>query len=541
MGEYVNAVVGTAANAPSEGPRRQLTLSEAMASGRPDPTLVLQLWTAFMGCQQRKDMQEGREYYRNNSAIDKKKRTIIGEYGNVEEYKEGVVSNSKIKHPDFRTFVRQKISYLMSRPFTIKCEDKGLQTVLEGYFGERVRATVRELAKRTIYSGRAPIEVYYDKQGEMRVRALEPDCVVPYWADAERSSLIAALRRWEEDVLEPDGKIKRVAHFDFYNQDGVWHYVTAQNGNVVVDVARGVDGWDANFYANVPVTDEQGKPVLALDPTTNQLVQPTDVIGKNFARVPILFARYNDEELPLLRFVKSLVDAYDLDVSELDDEIHDVPNSIKVIKGYNGESLGELVHNLRLFRAVSVQADGGVEDVGQAVDSTAAENHLTRLRKDMYSGASCVDTTRVDNLGNQSGVAMRYIYSDLDMDCMELWTDVEEQVLKPLATFFLYDHYAKTGQQFANPQVDFIANTDIAVNETETVTNLKNSVGLISEETIIANHPYVTDASAELERVRKEREEALSLMGGDNLGVLGGKATQPKQVTSRNNGEKGGN
>jgi len=539
MGEYVNAVVG-APNAGQGQPQRQLTLGEAIARGRPSPELVLQLWTAFANCPQRKAMQEGHEYYRNNSEIDNKRRTIIGEYGNVEEYKEGVVSNSKIKHPDFRTFVRQKITYLMSRPFTIKCKDQALQGVLEDYFTPKVRATIRELAKKTIYSGRAPIEVYYDKQGEMRVRALEPDCVIPYWADAERSSLLASLRRWEEDVVGPDLKIKRVAHFDFYNADGVWHYVMAESGSLVVDVARGVDGWDANFYVNAPVTDEGGKPLLSIDPTTKKVVQPTELVAKNFARVPILFARYNDEELPLLRFVKSLVDAYDLDVSELDDELHDVPNSIKVIKGYNGESLGELVHNLRLFRAVSVQSDGGVEDVGQAIDSTAAENHLTRLRKDMYSGASCVDTTRVDNLGNQSGVAMRYIYSDLDMDCMELWTDIEEQVLKPLATFFLYDHYARTGQSFSNIKIDFIANTDIAINETETVTNLKNSVGLISEETIVANHPYVTDATAELERLRKERRDALSLMGGDNLGALGGTPTQPKQTTSKANGAKGG-
>lgn len=537
MGEYEEALKGQGVPAP----QRQTTLSEALARGRPNPTLLLSLWSAFEGGPQRKEMQLGHEYYRNNTEIDSKRRTIIGEAGNVEEYKEGVVSNSKIKHPDFRTFVRQKISYLMSRPFTIVCKDKGVQNVLEGYFTPKVRGVVRELAKRTIYSGRAPVEVYYTREGEMRVRALEPDCVIPYWEDADRTNLLAALRRWEEDVVMPDLKVKRVCHYDFYNADGVWHYVVADGGALVPDVARGVDGWDANFYTNVPVTDGQGKPVLALDPTSGKLIQPTEVVGKNFARIPILFARYNDEEIPLLRFVKSMVDAYDKDVSEIDDELHDVPNSIKVIKGYNGESLGELVHNLRLFRAVSVQADGGVEDVGQAMDSTAAENHLTRMRKDMYSGASCVDTTRVDNLGNQSGVAMRYIYSDLDMDCMDLWTDIEEQVLKPLSTFFLYDHYQKTGKSFGNPEVDFVANTDIAVNETETVTNLKNSVGLISEETIVANHPYVKDAAEELGKLRKEREDALSLMGGDNLSVLGGVRTQPKQTTSKTNGEKGGN
>lgn len=518
---------------------RGLSLSEAMAKGRPNPLLISRLWNMHEHGAQRAEMLEGERYYHNHGDIENKKRTLIGEGGNVEEYKEGVLSNSKIRHPDFRTFVRQKVTYLMSKPFSIQCKDEALRKTLEGYFTEGVRATIRNLTKKVVCAGRAPLEVYYTKEGELRVRCLRPENVVPYWADDERKTLLAALRRWEEDVVQPDYSIKRVVRFDFYNADGVWHYVVADDGSVAVDVAMGSDGWDANFYSNVPVTDGKGNVVLTTDPTTGQPTPSTELVGSVFSRLPILFAKYNDDEMGLLNFVKSMVDAYDTDVSDIDDQLRDVPNSVKVIRGYNGENLGELVHNLRLFRAVSVQSDGGVEEVGRDLDTQAAENHLTRLRKDMYSAASCVDTTRVDNLGNQSGVAMRYIYSDLDMDCMELWMDLEEQVLKPLSKFFLYDHYARTGQTFADQNVDFVPNTDIAINETETITNIKNSVGIISEETLVANHPYVTDVTTELGRIRKEREDALSLMGGDALGLLGGTKSQPKQITSRKNGEKG--
>lgn len=39
------------------------------------------------------------------------------------------------------------------------------------------------------------------------------------------------------------------------------------------------------------------------------------------------------------------------------------------------------------------------------------------------------------------------------------------------------------------------------------LTTVKNSVGIISNETIIANHPWTTDAAEELAKVKKEQSE----------------------------------
>ena len=61
-------------------------------------------------------------------------------------------------------------------------------------------------------------------------------------------------------------------------------------------------------------------------------------------------------------------------------------------------------------------------------------------------------------------------------------------------------------------EVDIIFNTDMIINESETIADAGNSVGIISEETIIANHPWVTDVQAELDRVKKEKEEKMNGM-----------------------------
>lgn len=530
--------------APSGGD--DLILEDYLVSKVPSPKVIDGLVSRFKASAEYGMMSEGYSYFKNSTLIDKKKRTIVGEGGSLEEYPDGVLSNSKVKHPDFSTMVRQKKAYLMSRPFSIHCDDKDLQDVLEGYFNERVRATLKEGVARATYSGKCPFEVYYDAKGVMRLTVRRPTEVIPYWADEEHTELIAALRISSSTLVKSDGTMRDVVRYSFYNQGGVYKYVREEKDGItstVVDDSEsfnGVKGMSPHFYRDVSEVDANGAALYETDPATGEPTERKRTEGFVFARLPILFFKYNSEEDSLLKYVKPLVDEYDDISSQYADELKDTENSIKVIKGYNGENLGELVHNLKLFRAVTVQSDGGVEAVTTPIAHQAYENHLTRVRKDMYSAGSCVDTTRVDNLGNQSGIAMRYIYSDLDMTSMEMWDSLEEQVLKPLIEFFLYDYYAKNpgAPKFKNMKVDFIPNTDIAVNETETISNIKNSVGIVSNETLLANHPYVTDVTSEMERVKKERDEMMAELGADGMASLGGSKKQPKEITSRKNGEK---
>ena len=67
-------------------------------------------------------------------------------------------------------------------------------------------------------------------------------------------------------------------------------------------------------------------------------------------------------------------------------------------------------------------------------------------------------------------------------------------------------------------------NNDIVVNDSETIENLKNSVGIISKRTLVANHPYVDDVEDEIKQIEKEtKEEQEQFMvqngAGDNFGT----------------------
>lgn len=48
------------------------------------------------------------------------------------------------------------------------------------------------------------------------------------------------------------------------------------------------------------------------------------------------------------------------------------------------------------------------------------------------------------------------------------------------------------------------------INETEAISNCKASVGILSDETIVKMHPWVSDPEQELQRIKDEKEEAAS-------------------------------
>ena len=67
---------------------------------------------------------------------------------------------------------------------------------------------------------------------------------------------------------------------------------------------------------------------------------------------------------------------------------------------------------------------------------------------------------------------------------------------------------------FTERNFSVVFNTDMPVNETDVITNCKNSAGLISSKTILENHPWVKSAEEEQRRIDEEKQKASESFGG---------------------------
>ena len=223
--------------------------------------------------------------------------------------------------------------------------------------------------------------------------------------------------------------------------------------------------------------------------------------GYNWSRAPLVWLRYNEEELPLCRYVRDLIDDYNWQTSVTADALRDVAKFVYILKNYGGADLDEFVRDLRQCLAVKVEGDGGVDKLQTDLDVSAVLAFLERERRDLFDFASAVDT-RDPDLGSASGTALGFRYMDLDADCADLADELQAAFrrLKP----FLDTWLQATGRgDFSGAafRVDF--NMDMPVNESEVIANVNASRELLSPRTLLANHPWVADVEREL----REREE----------------------------------
>ena len=104
--------------------------------------------------------------------------------------------------------------------------------------------------------------------------------------------------------------------------------------------------------------------------------------------------------------------------------------------------------------------------------------------------------------GNPNQMNIQSMYSDIDLDANGI--EIEFQAAMEELLWFVNQHLANTGKgNFEGEEVKVIFDRDVLINETEAINNCKNSVGILSNETIVKNHPWISDPEQELERIKK--------------------------------------
>ena len=413
------------------------------------------------------DMRTAAAYYSNDNDIRERKRYFIDKFGVLSE--ETRLSNTKLSHPFFAKLVDQKASYLLGKPFSVSTENETYSDALNGYFDRDFIRVLKNVCTDAVICGCSWLQVYYNPEGVLCFARIPSIEVIPVWMDGDHTKLFALIRVYATTNPLVDESNVDTKHVEYYTSAGVIRYQLTQGELKQVSISG---------HAKVAFGEEK-----------------RDV---DFGRIPFVPFRFNAHEISLLKYIKPLIDDYDALTSDISNNIKDTPNNIKVVRGYTGDP-GEFTRNIALYRTVFVSETGSVEQIATSLDTTACEAQLTRIRRDIFDAGNGVDAQDAAQ-GNTSGVAIRLRYADLDMSCQNMATEFSAS-LEALLYFIDADLSAKRVGDFSDEKVEFLFNTDCAVNESETIQNCSASVGVLSKETLLANHPWVTDVKVELERV----------------------------------------
>lgn len=166
------------------------------------------------------------------------------------------------------------------------------------------------------------------------------------------------------------------------------------------------------------------------------------------------------------------------------------------------------------YGAVKIRRDdgqnGGVEALHVEVNPEnfqLIQNLLKRAIIENGRGFDAKDERFTSGNANQMNI--QAAYSDIDLDANQMEIQFKASLRKLMG---FVDAYLSAKGITPTSKVEFVFNRDMLTNEGETIANCRNSVGILSDETIVANHPWTTDTAKELERLKKERSEALEGM-----------------------------
>ncbi len=418
--------------------------------------------------EKRREMGVGRRYYFNQNDIKERKRFMIG--GSGELIEDRSANNRRISHNFLRKLIDQKAQYLFGRDFSIVAQNEAFAKTLNGIFDPALRATMKNVCKEAVMKGVSWLFCTVE-DGKIRFRKLSSENIIPI---EDRGKLTGVLWLYQKEWYQ--GKQKEKKTFaEYWSEEGVETFLY-ENGKLIPDV----------FTEKRPHFLVNGS-------------------GYNLPSLPFISFPYNEEEVPLIHFIKDLIDDYDLLKSEDTNTLLDNPGALLVLKNYDGTDLGEFRKNLSRYKIVKVSDDGGisVERTPNATDAVLA--HLLADRKDIYELGRGVDTQN-EQLGTASGVAMRFLYTDLDLDCSGIESQFKAGFSK-MVDFIAFCLQIFGEGDFMGEKAEILLNRDMISNEGDAIEQCLQSQGLLSLKTVLSNHPWVTNIEEELKRLQEEKAQ----------------------------------
>lgn len=443
-----------------------------------DEQFIVKEIRRFKISKRRTDMMNGERYFDGKHDILFRKRTVIGKNGDLEIVKN--LPNNRIVDNQYKKMVVQKTNYLLGQPFTIQCKNEQYTKLLKQFLNKKFMRTLKAVGEDSLNCGIGWLFPMYDEYGQFTFKRFSPLEIIPLWKDAEHTVLESFIRIYEV-VTYVGNEEKIIEKVEVYDESGVSYFELTDGGKLIPD-------------------GDEHVPYFSIEDQ-----------GFNWTRIPLIPFKYNNKEIPLINMVKSLQDGLNLIESNFQNQMEeDARNTILVLVNYDGENLGEFRKNLATYGAVKVRTvDGAGGDVRTLQVEVNADNYkaiIELFKKAIIENAMGYDAKDDRMSGNPNQMNIQSMYSDIDLDANGMETEYQAALEELL--WFINMHLFNVGHgDFEGEDVEIIFNRDMMLNEGEAIDNVAKSVGIISDETLIANHPWVTNVDNELERIQAQKDK----------------------------------
>lgn len=382
------------------------------------------------------------------------------------------LSNNKVMINHAKYIVDVNTSYLLGNPVDYQAvETINIEPIKDAYKQQTITDLDIELAKNSAICGVSHEYIYANEESQVK--------------SAQIDDLSVVLVR---DSTVEHNKLFAVMFQHFYN-----------NKEVEYTEVRIVDKFKINTYH---LKDK----VLSLQSEKNHA----------FGDVPVIEYRNNKEKTGDFEPVISLIDAYNLLQS---DRINDKEQLVDAILCFYGMDFdAKDSGDLREHRVISrIPTDGRVEYLVKSLNEADTDVLRQVIENDIHKISMTPNMSDENFVGNSSGVAIKYKLLPFEQNIKNKERYFEKGLME---RFELYNNFFNTSSKMEKvpiTEVDAVFKRNLPSNDFETSQMISNLMGIVDQETLIAQLSFVKDAKEITELALKEQEIRRALPTYDEL------------------------
>ncbi len=412
----------------------------------------------------------------------KSKNDILSKPQAKEDETENPLRNAdnKIPHNFHGLLVNQKAAYMFTYPPLFDVGAENANKLISETLGDKWPKVCKKLCVNASNSSIAWLHIWKNIEKQFKYGVVDSKQIIPVWGSDLEESLLAVLRVYKQID-------------DLGNNYDVYEYWT--------------DTECQAFRRLSSSTIDEGLEAFCMFSTflvDTNTTEESDVLKHEFDMVPFIPFFNNDVQMSDLENVKGLIDTYDNVYSGFANDLEDIQEIIFVLSNYEGESLSEFLTNIKKYKTIKTESNGpddksGVQTLTIDIPVEARDKLLTMTRKAIFEQGQGVDP-EPSNFGNASGVALKYLYSLLELKAglMETEFRLGFGTLVRAICKHLHIECKQVIQTWTRAAIQ---------NDLEMSQICQNSEGIISNKSIRKAHPLVEDIAAEEEQIKIEEQE----------------------------------
>lgn len=383
--------------------------------------------------------------------------------------------NNRIVKNYCKTIVENFQGYLTGNPIAYSGKDgfdiTELQEILD--LNDVINED-SEFLQDALINGIAYELVYMNEDKEVKFKCINPKCVIPIYSNDLDEKLLYCvyyypIQNWDDELAPQKWSVS------VYTSGYKYHYIASNEFNDF-QLVDGETNW--------------------------------------FGEVPFVIFDLNKQNTPIFEPIISLQDAYN---SLLSDEVNDFEafvDAYMVLKNLSADE--EDLASMKANRTILVDGDSDVTYLTKDINDTQIQNLLDNINTSIHTVSNSPDFSSEEfNNGVSSGIALQFKLVGFN----NIASNIEARFSKALQKRIWLINKMKKLIDTDVFLVDITFKHNLPTSILDTVNMVNSLRGLVSDETLLAQLPFVKDVDEELKRIHEADSYFLDEVAIEPVGI----------------------